>query len=91
MTQPAPPNDTGTQPTPHYCAHPVDALAATGCPRWPACATLDVRPAIEPDVEPDEDDIPGIAVLLVTLLGYVAAAVLVVVAVAALTWYMVFR
>lgn len=71
VTPPPLPPDSGTQPAPHYCEHPADALAATGCPRWPSCATLDDDP--EPD---DEDEIPGLAVLLASLLGVIVGLAL---------------
>lgn len=78
--------DAGRPPTPHYCAHPVDALAAAGCPRWPACATL-----ADPDEEPDEDETPGLAVSLAFLLGLVVAIALIVACVVVLLPLFVIR
>lgn len=31
----------------HLCDHPADAMADTGCPRWPACLSLDAPPVLQ--------------------------------------------
>lgn len=86
--------DSGTQPQPHYCEHPVDDLMPRkGCPDWPSC----VRNAlVEPDDDDDgdaddfedEDEIPGIGRSLAALLGLAAAVALLLVVAAVLAPYL---
>lgn len=92
MTLTSPPQDSGTQPAPHYCTSTRNPDGtAQGCPSWPGCL-FPTPPPVEPaarvliaaEVAPDpgwpepddEDEVPGIAVTLMSLLGIVVGLAL---------------